>query len=268
MTDRSYRRGRDDRRSDSTYSHQAEQFESDRNWRGDEYRQMGDTSHYSEGNTEYGEFDAGQPYDRYAGRSSGRNNRDRDGDRNPSYGSRHSAGRFAASNYREHEPAGFGSFTSNDFGGRDFSGLSHDRAGRPYTGFGNQAPGYSAYGGSRREYDDGERGWLDRAGDEIASWFGDEEAARRREQDHSGRGPSGYIRSDQRILEDVSDELTRDWRVDATNITVTVQDGEVTLDGTVPSRSQKRRAEDISDDVSGVKNVQNNLRVQDTGATV
>ena len=47
---------------------------------------------------------------------------------------------------------------------------------------------------------------------------------------------------------------------------MTVSDGEVTLDGTVPSRQQKRRAEDCVDDVSGVRHVQNNLRVQESSA--
>ena len=42
--------------------------------------------------------------------------------------------------------------------------------------------------------------------------------------------------------------------------------GEVTLDGTVPSREQKRRAEDLIDSLSGVKHVQNNLRVSETSS--
>ena len=97
----------------------------------------------------------------------------------------------------------------------------------------------------------------------MASWFGDEEAARRREEDHTGRGPANYTRSDERILEDACEHLTRDWRVDARNVQVTVQGGEVTLDGTVSSRQQKRHAEDCVYDVSGVKHVQNNLRIEE-----
>ena len=42
--------------------------------------------------------------------------------------------------------------------------------------------------------------------------------------------------------------------------------GEITLTGTVTSRDQKRRAEDVVEDISGVKHVQNNLRV-DEGST-
>jgi osmotically-inducible protein OsmY len=117
----------------------------------------------------------------------------------------------------------------------------------------------------RHGYDsdnDDRRGFWDRASDEVASWFGDEDAARRRDQDHRGRGPQGYTRSDERIREDANDRLTEDWRVDASNVTVTVSSGEITLDGTVTSREAKRRAEDVVEDVSGVKHVQNNLRVQ------
>lgn len=115
--------------------------------------------------------------------------------------------------------------------------------------------------------DDDRRGFWDRASDEVASWFGDEDAARRRDEDHRGRGPKDYTRSDERIREDANDRLTEDWRVDASNITVTVDKGEVTLNGTVTNREAKRRAEDIVEDLSGVKHVQNNLRVQAASGT-
>lgn len=116
------------------------------------------------------------------------------------------------------------------------------------------------YAGDRHDHD---RGFFVRAGDEIASWFGDDDAARRREADHRGSGPQNYARSDERILDDVCDRLTEDRYVDARNVTVTVQDCEVTLDGTVASKAAKRRAEDCTDAVSGVRHVQNNLRVSD-----
>ncbi len=106
-----------------------------------------------------------------------------------------------------------------------------------------------------------ERGFFERAGDEVLSWFGDEDAQRRRDRDHRGRGPTDYVRSDDRIREDVNDRLTEDFWVDASRIGVTVSGGEVTLDGTVDGKRAKRRAEDIADDVTGVKHVQNNLRV-------
>jgi osmotically-inducible protein OsmY len=117
------------------------------------------------------------------------------------------------------------------------------------------------------------RGWWDRASDEVASWFGDEEAERRRRMDeqrqHRGRGPKGYRRSDERIKEDVNDRLSDDYYLDASDIEVMVQNTEVTLTGTVRNRNDKRRAEDLAESVSGVTNVENRLRVkqQDYGTS-
>lgn len=78
---------------------------------------------------------------------------------------------------------------------------------------------------------------------------------------HVGKGPSGYTRSDERIREDVCDRLTDDPYVDATNIEVAVQGGEVTLSGRVDRRADKRRAEDIAERISGVREVNNRLRI-------
>lgn len=77
-----------------------------------------------------------------------------------------------------------------------------------------------------------------------------------------GKGPRGYVRSDERILEDVNERLTADWEIDATEIEVTASRGEVTLNGIVRSRDDRRRAEDLAEGVSGVTHVQNNLRVE------
>ena len=84
-----------------------------------------------------------------------------------------------------------------------------------------------------------------------------------REGNHRGRGPKGYRRSDERIKEDVSDRLAEHAYLDASDIEVAVKEGEVTLSGTVTHRRDKRAAEDLAEDVSGVKNVQNNLRVSE-----
>ena len=136
--------------------------------------------------------------------------------------------------------------------------------------------GASDFGrGSRGDED--ERGFFERAGDEVRSWFGDEEAERRRMRDvgegqqgtwhHRGRGPKNYQRSDERIRDDVNDRLTDDPHIDASEIEVSVQNREVTLTGQVGSRFEKRHAEDIAESVSGVTHVQNNLRVQQSGTT-
>jgi osmotically-inducible protein OsmY len=79
--------------------------------------------------------------------------------------------------------------------------------------------------------------------------------------EHRGRGPKGYQRSDQRIHEEVCECLTDDHFIDASNIEIDVQGGIVTLTGTVNSRHEKRRAEDLIETLSGVKDVNNSLRV-------
>lgn len=146
-----------------------------------------------------------------------------------------------------------------------------DRGYRPRAvgAYGRDQDRYSSasFGRGSRDYNE-DRGFFERAGDEVRSWFGDEEAERRREQDvrqashHRGRGPKGYQRSDARIMEDVNDRLTDDPHIDASEIEVSVSNREVTLSGTVNSRFEKRHAEDIAESVSGVTHVQNNLRVQ------
>src|SRR5678815_1754955 len=101
----------------------------------------------------------------------------------------------------------------------------------------------SSYDYDRDRYDRGEdRGWWDRASDEVASWFGDEEAERRRRMDaqHRGRGPKNYRRSDERIKEDVNDRLSDDNYLDASDVEVAVTNSEVILTGTVNRREDKR----------------------------
>ncbi len=78
---------------------------------------------------------------------------------------------------------------------------------------------------------------------------------------HAGKGPKGYSRSDDRIRDDISDRLTDDHHLDASEVEVRVENGEATLSGYVHDRRDKRRAEDIVERVSGVGHVQNNLRV-------
>ncbi len=78
---------------------------------------------------------------------------------------------------------------------------------------------------------------------------------------HSGRGPQGYRRGDDRIYEDVCERLTRDGRLDASGFEVRVENGEVTLEGSVQDRYSKRLAEDLVDTVSGVVEVHNRLRL-------
>jgi osmotically-inducible protein OsmY len=117
-----------------------------------------------------------------------------------------------------------------------------------------------------------DRGWWDRASDAVASWFGDEEADRRRRMDHRreewrGKGPKGYRRSDERIREDINDRLSEGY-LDASDVEVTVSNAEVTLTGTVNNRWDKRRAEDIAESVNGVTHVENRVRVKQHGSSM
>jgi osmotically-inducible protein OsmY len=142
---------------------------------------------------------------------------------------------------------------------------SRERLGQGYGGE-RYYGGEQRYGG--RGGSEGGRDFWDKASDEVSSWFGDDEAARRRNQDqHRGKGPKGYARSDSRITEDVNDRLTDDWSLDASNVEVKVSGREVTLSGEVSNRADKRRAEDIAESVSGVTHVQNNLRVRQQSTT-
>jgi osmotically-inducible protein OsmY len=114
--------------------------------------------------------------------------------------------------------------------------------------------------------------WLDRAADQVRSWFGsDDERERvddprraygRGEGKFRGRGPKNYRRSDERLREEVCDRLTDNEWLDASDVEVNVIAAEVILTGMVDSRYAKRLAENIAELVSGVSNVQNNLRIQ------
>jgi hypothetical protein len=82
---------------------------------------------------------------------------------------------------------------------------------------------------------------------------------------HRGKGPRAYQRSDQRITEDINDLLTEDPYIDASDIEVSVEKGEVTLSGTIESKHLKRRVEEVVERVAGVKHVENKLRAKLSG---
>lgn len=82
---------------------------------------------------------------------------------------------------------------------------------------------------------------------------------------HRGKGPRNYTRSDERILEDINDRLCDNPYIDATEIDVSISQGNVVLSGSVENRESKRLAEDIAESVTGVLNVENTLRVTKHG---
>lgn len=82
---------------------------------------------------------------------------------------------------------------------------------------------------------------------------------------HAGRGPAGYRRSDDAIREDVCQRLCDHGWIDASDVQVRVEDGEVTLEGTVERREEKRLAYDVADAVRGVRDVHNRIVLRAPG---
>lgn len=79
---------------------------------------------------------------------------------------------------------------------------------------------------------------------------------------HFGKGPKGYKRSDERIKEEVCEVLARNPRIDASDIEVSVDDALVTLSGTVSSKEIRRAAEMAIENISGIDDVKNELRIK------
>ena len=150
-------------------------------------------------------------------------------------------------------------------GGGDWQGyvVPYRYYGPGYRGVGYYSVMYQGSGGGSEQDD---------AGDASSAQSGRqrESAARRdpsgaqgwRPGGFAGRGPKGYQRSDERLREEISDRLMEDDSVDATDVEIKVTGGEVTLTGTVPDRWMKRRAEDCAEQVMGVRDVMNQIRVQ------
>ncbi|MGJ3649008.1 DUF2171 domain-containing protein [Sphingomonas sp. GlSt437] len=137
-------------------------------------------------------------YQRYYTGNDWRDDGSHDGDR----------GRYQdRSSAREYRAAGMSGDEDRDDDGRSHRGYRGDRFG-PYgergygggyrgadqsgygygrSGYGSSGSGRSQYGNGGRndhgDYDYQDRGFFNRAGDEVRSWFGDEEAERRRRLD-------------------------------------------------------------------------------------
>lgn len=163
------------------------------------------------------------------------------------YGRGYGRGGYGRGGYeREYGPER-GRFGEGYFGGYDYD--------RDYETYG----GARGYGGYNREYGYG------RGGYDID--FGEEPSYTTTEiwympGPYTGMGPQGYTRSDERIREDIYDRLTQHGQLDARNIQVDVNHGEVVLRGHVDSRRAKRMAEDTVETVMGVTNVRNEIKIQ------
>lgn len=104
--------------------------------------------------------------------------------------------------------------------------------------------------------------------DHFGEYSGDmHESAMQRESwrmpgPHTGKGPKNYRRPDGYIREDIYERLTHFGQFDELDMNVDVQDGIVTISGTVQDRATKRLAGQIADSVYGVKDVCNMLQIE------
>ncbi|HEV7158533.1 MAG TPA: BON domain-containing protein [Caulobacteraceae bacterium] len=111
-----------------------------------------------------------------------------------------------------------------------------------------------------------QRPLVERTKDEIAAWFGDPDAAARRQRDsavgdHTGKGPDSHLDPDARIVDEISHRLTEDPGIDATRVVVAAHDGAVTLDGQVSTSAARAHVEEVATTVAGVSRVENHLMV-------
>jgi osmotically-inducible protein OsmY len=127
----------------------------------------------------------------------------------------------------------------------------HDQGGGSGDG------GYSQ--GGRRNQDDPMRfsgsGYV--GFDDVRRTYGSQPQPQQRP-----RMPKSYQRTDERIREDIYEQIVQRQHLHADNVNVQVKDGRVTLTGDVPDRRMKHEIEDLVDRCLGVKDIENQLRVQ------
>jgi osmotically-inducible protein OsmY len=207
----------------------------------------------------YGDWDRGWNRSSYGGWGTGATN--------PDYN--------YSGNYGRGEPwygGGYGSQgMERGYGNQNFErGYGYGGSERGYPGYGGY--GYGGYTGSGYGGGYGNNAGEWRGGSAMgyesgtSRYQGRQNQGNWQQQNYSGRGPRNYQRSDDRIEEDVNEALTRHPGLDASEIEVRVQNGEVTLTGTVDSRQDKRMAEDAAESCAGVRDVHNQLRVSSAGS--
>lgn len=129
---------------------------------------------------------------------------------------------------------------------------------QPYRGeFGGQGYGSQGYGAQGYQGYAGQSRGMGYAGPGYG--YGSQQQGL-----HRGKGPKGYQRSDERIKEMLCERLREDPEIDPGDVTISVQGGKITLEGTVDSRQTKNAIEEVAEQC-GAGDVQNNLRVQKTG---
>lgn len=116
--------------------------------------------------------------------------------------------------------------------------------------------GYRAYDDGREPYAGRERPYFGEAPPRRRSRHADDDRPQPRHEGRRRDGPSDRV-----LWAVITERLDAERRLDLSDVDVDVYDGEVTLNGFVKHKADKRRIEDVAD-IDGVRNVQNNLRVR------
>jgi hypothetical protein len=106
-------------------------------------------------------------------------------------------------------------------------------------------------------------GWhlADRIAARMAAWRGRGRPPSEGAREAAGRGPKGYRRADERILDEVCERFARSG-VDAREVEVEVKEGVVTLGGHVESRDDRRLLAAVAEGILGVSDVDDRMRVR------
>jgi osmotically-inducible protein OsmY len=78
----------------------------------------------------------------------------------------------------------------------------------------------------------------------------------------SSRGPKGWVRPDERILDELCERIVRAG-VDASALEVSVEAGEVSLTGELGTRKERRCVMDLAERILGVVAVDAEIRVRE-----
>lgn len=78
---------------------------------------------------------------------------------------------------------------------------------------------------------------------------------------HYGKGPKNWP-SDERLRQMIAEKLFDSPQVDASCVEIEVQEGIVYLRGMVDTRAHKKAAEKCIEDVAGVIDIQNEIRIE------
>ena len=240
-------RGWPDRDQQDNTEWQSQGQESGGSWYGDDEHGSGGNSGWS-GNQDswqgqgygYGGQQSGYPGQGYSRGNSGRQSMGRGDDAYGGFGSWQGMSHGGS----HHGQGGFGGRSQN-YAGQGYGGGAQNYGGQGYGG-GSQNYGGQGYGGGSQGYGGQSYGSSQNYGGSSGT---------------KNRGPKGYQRSDERLKEDVCERLSRTSHIDASEVSVEVQNGKVTLTGTVPQRGMKHSIEDLVDQCMGVKDIENRVQV-------